>query len=365
MGLDRQRWMEASLVLAAVLIALLGALVNVAAMAAPPPDAAPASDSATAIDPQQLRALQRAQQAVVGVQAMAVDDASSAATLGRVRAGSGVVIGDDGLVLTIGYLILEADQVQLVLPDERLVPARVVAYDVATGFGLLQALAPLKLSPVPLGSAGALKVEEPLMMASGPSGLKADGGAAVGLAQLVSRRAFAGYWEYLIDGALFTAPARTDHSGAGLFNSSGELVGIGSLVVAQAAGDEAPAMPGNMFVPIDLLPPILPELRRAGMSAASKRAWLGLNCVELGGELRVARVSTDSPADVAGVQPGDRILRIDGAPVKTLAALWQSLWQGGLPERDVQLDIVREGEPQRVTLHSVDRMKTLRRAQGI
>lgn len=373
MRLDRKTWMEASLVLAALVIAVLGALVNVAAVAAPRPaptsaaaePAAAASDGAAAPDPRQLQALQRAHQAVVGVQAMAVDDARSATTLGRVRAGSGVVISEDGLVLTIGYLILEADQVQLVLPDERLVPARVVAYDVATGFGLVQALAPLKVAPVPLGSAGALQVEEPLMMASGPSSLKADGGAIVGIAQLVSRRTFAGYWEYLIDGALFTAPARADHSGAGLFNSRGELVGIGSLVVAQAAGDEAPSMPGNMFVPIDLLPPILPELRSAGMSAASKRAWLGLNCVELGGELRVARVSTDSPADVAGLLPGDRILRIDGAPVKTLAALWQSLWQGGLPERDVQLDIVREGAAQRVTLHSVDRMKTLRRAQGI
>ncbi|URI10794.1 S1C family serine protease [Aquincola tertiaricarbonis] len=371
MGFDRKTWMEASLMLAALLIALLGALVNVAAWAAPAPAAPAASPSAAsqegadAVDPQQLQALQRAHRAVVGVQAMAVADASSAATLGRVRAGSGVVISDDGLVLTIGYLILEADQVQLVLDDERRVPARVVAYDVATGFGLLQALAPLKVAPVPLGSAGALQVEEPLMMASGPGGLRSDGGAIVGIAQLVSRRAFAGYWEYLIDGALFTAPARADHSGAGLFNSRGELVGIGSLVVAQALGDEAPSMPGNMFVPIDLLTPILPELRRAGMSAASKRAWLGLNCVELGGELRVARVSTDSPADVAGLQPGDRILRIDGASVKTLAALWQSLWQGGQPERDVQLDIVREGEAQRVTLHSVDRMKTLRRAQGI
>lgn len=361
MGRDRKAWMEASLMLAVVLIALLGALVNVAAVAAVPeaPPAATPAEEARPLDSRQARALQRAHQAVVGVQTLAVADASSTSSLGRVRAGSGVVIDNDGLVLTIGYLILEADQVQLVMDDERHVPARVVAYDVATGFGLLQALAPLRVEPVPLGSARTLQVEEPLMMASG------GGDAAVGIAQLVSRRSFAGYWEYLIDDALFTAPARADHSGAGLFNSSGELVGIGSLVVAQALGEDAPALPGNMFVPIDLLPPILAELRRSGMSAASKRAWLGLNCLELGGEVRVVRVSTDSPADVAGLQPGDRIVRIDGAAVATLGALWQTLWKGGLPERDVTLDIVRDEQPQTLTLHSVDRMKTLRRAEGI
>lgn len=362
MGRDRKAWMEALLMAAALLVALLGALVNVA-VAAPLPDAAaspgPASEPVTAPSQSQTQALQRAHQAVVGVQALAVPDARSSSSLGRTRAGSGVVIDGDGLVLTIGYLILEADQVLLTLDDARKVPARVVAYDVATGFGLVQALAPLKVQPVPLGSARALQVEEPLMMASG------GGDAAVGIAQLVSRRPFAGYWEYLLDDALFTAPARADHSGAGLFNSQGELVGIGSLVVAQALGEQGPALPGNMFVPIDLLPPILGELRSSGMSAASRRAWLGLNCLELAGEVRVLRVNADSPADVAGLQPGDRILRIDGASVGSLGGLWKTLWQGGQPERDVTLDIVRDDAPRTVTLHSVDRMKTLRRAQGI
>lgn len=354
MGRDRKAWMEASLMAAALLVALLGALVNVA-VAAPLPDAAASSSPPQS----QTQALQRAHQAVVGVQALAVPDARSSSSLGRTRAGSGVVIDGDGLVLTIGYLILEADQVLLTLDDARKVPARVVAYDVATGFGLVQALAPLKVSPVPLGSARALQVEEPLMMASG------GGDAAVGIAQLVSRRPFAGYWEYLLDDALFTAPARADHSGAGLFNSQGELVGIGSLVVAQALGEQGPALPGNMFVPIDLLPPILAELRSSGMSAASRRAWLGLNCLELAGEVRVLRVNADSPADVAGLQPGDRIVRIDGSAVGSLGALWKTLWSGGAAERDVRLEILRNDTPQTLTLHSVDRMKTLRRAQGI
>ena len=146
------------------------------------------------------RALELASQAVVGVQALALEDARSNATLGRLRRGSGVVIGPDSLVLTIGYLVLEADQVQLVLDDQRSVPARVVGYDLATGFGLLQPLAPLRITPAPLGGSRALSAEEPLLVASG-----GDSGQ-LSMARLVSRRSFAGYWEYRIDEALFTAP---------------------------------------------------------------------------------------------------------------------------------------------------------------
>ncbi|MBL8353231.1 MAG: serine protease [Delftia acidovorans] len=312
------------------------------------------------------RALQRAQQAVVGVQAVAVDEARSAGTLGRTRNGSGVVIGADGLVLTIGYLVLEAEDVALVHDDGRLVPARVLGYDVATGFGLLQALAPLRLEPAPLGRSGTLALQTPLMIASGGD----DG--AVSAAELVARRAFAGYWEYHIEGALFTSPPRRDHSGAGLFNATGELVGIGSLLMNDVGGgddargdQERPRRSGNLFVPIDLLTPILAELRGRGYGAASRRAWLGMNCSAQDGRIRVIRVSEDSPADVAGLQQGDRILRIDGIPVDALDKLWKTLWSGGAAEREVTLEIERDDAVQTLKLYSVDRMKTLRRAEGI
>ena len=207
-------------------------------------------------------------------------------------------------MLTIGYLVLEAESVEIRPDDGRRIPARVVAYDLATGFGLVQALAPLRIEPVPFGTSSAATRDEPLMVASGGD----DG--TVSIARLLSRRSFSGYWEYHIDDALFTAPARRDHSGAGLFNGRGELIGIGSLFVIDAAGAEGGRSPGNMFVPVDLLKPILAELRERGASRASTRAWMGLNCVERSGEVRVMKVSDDSPADVAGLQPGDRIMRI-------------------------------------------------------
>jgi len=276
-------------------------------------------------------ALARAGAAVVGVEVRAVDDARSIATLGRVRGGSGVVIGNDGLVLTIGYLILEADHVDLVDSNGRHVPARVVAYDLASGFGLLQALTPLPLEPVPLGVSAAVKGDEPLLIASGGD----DGDLS--LARMVSRRAFSGYWEYHIDGALFTAPARTDHSGAGLFNAEGELVGIGSLVVSDAAGSAALPVRGNMFVPVDLLKPILAEMRSAGASQASTRPWLGL----------------------------DLIIAIDGTEVVDLASFYKALWRDARAEREVTLEVRRGAESLRLTVRAVDRMKTLSRPQGV
>jgi S1-C subfamily serine protease len=305
------------------------------------------------------RALQRASDSVLGVEVQALEGARSAATLGEQRAGSGVVIGADGLVLTIGYLVLEADDVLLLPDDGRRVPARVVAYDVATGFGLVQALAPLNIEPVPLGRAQALSPQEPLAFVSGgPQGL-------VSSVRLIDRKPFSGNWEYHLEEALYTAPARRDQSGAGLFNARGELVGIGSLFLSQAAAAGAPRQPGNVFVPTDLLEPILGELRSRGHSAASLRPWLGIQCQETPGGLRIVRVNDDSPADVAGLQAGDTIERIDGVEVRALATLWQTLWRTGPAEREVVLEVLREGSRQTLKVYSVDRMKTLTRAQGV
>jgi len=303
-------------------------------------------------------ALARANAAVVGLQVVAVEDARSIATLGKERQGSGVLIGDDGVVLTIGYLILEADQVELVAGDGRRIPARVVAYDQASGFGLVQALAPLGIAPAPLGVSAAVATDEPLLFASG--GDEHD----LSLARMVSRRPFSGYWEYHIEGALFTAPARTDHSGAGLFNADGELVGVGSLVVGNANGS-GPAIRGNMFVPVDLLKPILAELKARGSSRNSSRAWLGLNCVEVGGQVHVVRLAADSPAEAAGVQPQDVIVAIDGVRVADLASMYRTLWRGDRPDRDVVLDIVRDGEAIRLSVHAIDRMMILSRPRGV
>jgi serine protease Do len=278
----------------------------------------------------------------------------------RERQGSGVVIDDDGrLVLTIGYLVLEAEQVEIELDGGRMYPARVLAYDQATGFGLVQALTALPVPSAPFGQSATLDANEPLMVASG--GSRGD----LSLAKLISKRPFSGYWEYHIDDALFTAPPRSDHSGAALFNADGELLGIGSLVVNDGQGPGQPPYTANMFVPIDLLKPVLAELLTLGASRGSQRAWLGVNCAERNGQVRVIRVTDDGPADAAGLLPGDQIVSVDDHSVQGLESFYKALWDGRPPDREVSLNIRRAGELQVVKVQATDRQHALRRARGI
>jgi serine protease Do len=306
-----------------------------------------------------MDALTRASEAVVGVQVIATEGARSAETLGRERAGSGVVIGPDGLILTIGYLMMEADTIQVVTHDQRTVPARAIAYDLATGFGLVQPLLPLRgIRPVPLGTAVAMAPGTPLLAAAGGES------SQVALTQLVSRRAFSGYWEYHIEGALFTSPPLGNHSGAPLFNQRGELLGIGSLLVGDALGDNR-RMPGNMFVPVDLLKPILAEMRQTGSTRVSRRPWLGLSSTEQGGRVQIIRVSQGSPAQAAGLSPGDVVLAIDGERVSTLEGFYKNLWKHPDPEGEVQLTVLQGADIRLVTVKPVDRMKTMQKPAGI
>jgi S1-C subfamily serine protease len=308
---------------------------------------------------QTIDALSRAHAAVVGVQVVASEDAGSAETLGRQRQGSGVVIGPDGLILTIGYLMLEAEHIQIVTQDGRRLPAQAVAYDLATGFGLLRPLLPLRgVGAVPLGSHPELEPGMVLMAATG-----GDGGD-VAMTQLVGKRAFSGYWEYFIDTALFTSPPVANHSGAPLFNQKGELVGIGSLLVMDALGT-GQRMPGNMFVPVDLLKPILAEMQSTGSTRLSKRPWLGVNSVEQSGRVQVARVGKASPASAAGLQPGDVVLAVDGTKVTTLEGFYKKLWDRADAQAEVQLTVLQGADVKTLTIKPVDRLSTLRKPKGI
>ena len=306
-----------------------------------------------------IDALARANAAVVGVEVTAAEGARSAETLGRKRSGSGVMIGPDGLILTIGYLMLEADGIQIVTRDNRKLPARAVGYDLATGFGLVKPLLPLRgVSPIPLGSHDELRTGEPLMAVAGGED------AEVALTRLVSKRAFSGYWEYHIDAALFTSPPLGNHSGASLFNQRGELLGIGSLLVADASG-ESPRVPGNMFVPVDLLKPILAEMQTTGSSKQSRRPWLGLTSSEQAGRVQVVRVSKDSPAQAGGIEPGDVILAVGDVRVATLEEFYKRLWAHPDPDAEIKLTVQHGADVRTVTVRAVDRMSTMVKPGGI
>lgn len=326
-----------------------------------------AATASTTVSAQNIiDAMAKANAAVVGVKVTAVKEARSVRTLGLNRAGSGVVIGSDGLILTIGYLMLEAEQIEIITPAGKTLPAVAVAYDLATGFGLIRPLLPLRgVAPVALGSQQDLKAGEPLMAATGASD-RDEGG--VNMTQLVSQRAFSGTWEYHLDSALFTSPpvssGRGNHSGAPLFNSKGELMGIGSLFVMDAAGENK-RMPGNMFVPIDLLKPILLEMRQQGSSKQSARAWLGLTSSDQGGRVQVVRVSEGSPADDAGLKPGTVVQAIDGLEVTTLEAFYKKLWARDTLEQPVRLTIRQGDDVKTIDIKPQNRMLSLKKPAGI
>jgi serine protease Do len=282
---------------------------------------------------------------VVRVRAKAISNARSMRTLGPQREGSGVVIGPDGLVLTIGYLIIEAETVELATADGRSFPASVVAYDNATGFGLLRALTPLPVQPVQLGQSATVADRE-LVLIVGFDG--------VAPAYVVSRRQFVGYWEYLLNDAIYTAPATVNWSGAALLNREGKLLGIGSLVVSDAIGSQS-QVPGNLFVPIDLLKPMLGDLVANGKSSARPRPWIGVNTQEVQGNVIVTRVSPEGPAESAAIRPGDVIVGIGGEAIKGQADFYNRLWSRGEAGVEIPLEILREGRVEKVPVKSIDR----------
>jgi len=346
----------------AVVRVLFKTLLACAAIAALPAHAAAArsvadSAPAEAEDPAYQKLID-ATSAVVGVKVTALPNARSNESLGQERAGSGVLIGREGLVLTIGYLILEADQIEVTDSDGQTVPAAVVAYDHATGFGLVKPVTRLAPKPIRLGTAMPVSQLDRLMIVTGGSE------QTVSIATVVSKRRFAGYWEYLIDDAIFTSPPRLDHSGAALINKDGELVGIGSLLVMDAL-TPGERLPGNMFVPVDLLKPIFEELVRTGTQKAGHRPWLGLNSLEEDGRVKVMQVNEESPAAHAGIEAGDIILSINGQPVESLESFYRTLWAGGPAGSEFRLIVLHGPNMKDVTVRSIDRHEFMRRKPTI
>jgi serine protease Do len=297
--------------------------------------------------------LTKAISAVVKIKAKALPNARSLATLGAEREGSGVVVGANGLVLTIGYLIVEAETIEVEDNEGKLVPATAVAYDHGSGFGLVRALTPLGIAPIELGNSGILAENDSAIFAA------AGGIDAASSTTVVSRRRFAGYWEYMIDDAIFTSPPRFDHSGAALIDRAGTLVGVGSLIVADAAFSQR-RLPGNMFVPINLLKPILDELVQTGSSKRGKHPWLGITSQEVEGRVFISKVQADSPAERAGLRQGDILLSVGSARVSRLEDFYTSLWKDKQPGDEVTLTVLQGAEVKKISVISIDRAEYIR-----
>jgi S1-C subfamily serine protease len=297
--------------------------------------------------------LEQALAAMVGLRSIVPADAFTAETLGTERAGNGVFIRDNGLVLTIGYLITEAESIWLNLSDGRSVPGHVIGYDQETGFGLVQALAKIEVPALDIGKSSTASVGERVVL-GGAGGRHRSVGA-----RIVAKQEFAGYWEYLLDEAFFTAPSHPNWGGTALIGPAGDLIGIGSLQL-QHVVDKGQPQNINMVVPIDLLNPILNDLMNTGRRSGPSRPWLGLYATEVESRLVVVGIADRGPAKKADLRNGDIVLSVAGKEVRELASFFRCIWAQGEAGVDVPLTIYRDGETVDVRVKSSERGRFLK-----
>jgi S1-C subfamily serine protease len=295
--------------------------------------------------------LERALTAMVGVHSIIPADAFTASTLGTERAGNGVFIGD-GLVLTVGYLITEAETIWLHLHDGRVAPGHAMAVDQETGFGLVQALAKLDVAPLPIGSSAKAEVGERVVLAGAGGRTRSVAG------RIAARQEFAGYWEYVLDEAIFTFPAHPNWGGTGLISSAGELIGLGSLQLERERAGKNENL--NMVIPIDLLAPIKDELMKFGRTSKPVRPWLGLYSTEVEDKIVVVGIAGKGPAARAEIKTGDIILAVKGEKVSTLSQFYKSVWALGKAGVEIPLTLYRDGDTFEVRVNSSDRAKFLK-----
>ncbi len=295
--------------------------------------------------------IDRALRSIVTVRSSIPEDGFTAGVLGTERAGSGVVIRSTGLVLTIGYLITEAESVWLTTSDGRIVPGHALAYDGDTGFGLVQALGRLDVPALDLGDASRARIGDAVVLAGSDNEFVQ--------ASIVAKQEFAGYWEYLLDEAIFTAPAHTSWGGAGLIDTEGKLLGVGSLLLQMSEGGSTQDI--NMSVPIDLLPPILDDMLAFGRVNKPPKPWLGVYSTDSNGEVVVVSVSENGPAAKAGLQQGDIISDVRDGEVEGLADFYRKVWNAGPVGTELPLRVVRDGREVWLRVKSADRASFLKK----
>ncbi len=294
--------------------------------------------------------IDRALAGVVGLKAIVPENAFTAKTLGTERMGHGVVIRQTGLVLTMGYLVVEAETIWLRTIDGRTIQGHTLAFDQETGFGLVQAMSSLDLPVLPFGESRTVEPGDRVIVAGA-------GGRELALAaQVVARQEFAGYWEYLLDEAFYTARAHPFWGGAAVIDEGGKLIGLASLQVEQGQRGKKNSTSLNMVVPIDIVKPSLGDLVKYGRPNRPARPWLGLYATELGERIVIAGVADGGPAEKAGIDTGDILLAIEDERPKSLADLWRRIWSLGPAGVEVSVLVEREGRIVATKIRSADRL---------
>jgi len=297
--------------------------------------------------------LDRVLDSLVMLRAEIPDDAFTAGNLGTERIGNGIVIGEDGLILTIGYLVTEASAIWLTTNRGEVLPGHALASDHASGLGLVQPLGRLNAPVLPRGAAAGARTDDEVLVAG-------HGGRSHSVrAKIIARHEFAGAWEYLLEDAIFTAPAHPQWGGSALIGEDGKLLGVGSLLVQETVAEKE--VQSNMFVPVELLEPILGDMMRLGRPGGPARPWLGLYAAEVSGRLVVAGVASGGPAHQAALKTGDVLLEVAGEKLNGLADLFRKVWKQGSAGTEIPITIARSGVPSQVSVRSGDRQDFLKK----
>lgn len=296
--------------------------------------------------------LDRALSSVVALSTRVPEDAFTAETLGAERGGNAVLIRQDGLLVTIGYLITEAEEILLRTQSGQVVQGHVLGIDQASGFGLVQALEPLDIPAIGVGDSRHAGSGERVVIGGA-------GGRRRSLAgTIVAWQEFAGYWEYLIEEAMFTAPSHPNWGGTALIGPAGTLLGIGSLHLQQQTA-QGRTVPLNMMVPVELLTPILADLS-AGRTPRIPRPWLGVYAQEMQKQVVIVGIAGKGPADRAGLRAGDIIRHAAEMEITNLPDFYRSLWALGPAGVEVPLTVEREGDIFDLRVTSADRRSFLK-----
>ena len=291
--------------------------------------------------------VQRYYESIVSVRSIVPPEARTAANLGVEREGNGVAI-DENHILTIGYIVLESESIEIGLSDGRSLPAKLIGYDHTSGFGIIKSVVPLTMPHLKLGNSDDINSEEDLLIL--PSPIRGAGS----IVRSVSRRPFTGWWEYFVESPIYTTPPNRFWAGAPILNGNGEILGIGSLFVSESV--PGISSPGNMSVPINLLKPILEDLLTNGRRKGKIQPYLGISSDESNDQIIVTRVSEGGPAYQAGVKPQDIIVAINGSQITKLESFYKKIWKSGEAGVTIELSVLRSGSLMNFKLKTIDRL---------
>jgi S1-C subfamily serine protease len=285
---------------------------------------------------------------VVNIQTTVARDHRSVPILGTERMGSGVVVDPAGLILTVNYVVMGGQTVQVSFLRGRRVRAEIVAQDFEIGLALLR-IKRQGLTAATLRVEGELERGEPVVAvaSTGAQERRVAGGLVTYLGE------FEAHWEYLLERGIVSNAANPGFGGGGLFTLTARLAGIVSLNLNELIRN-------SLSIPVEHYREHERELLRYGrVVSRPRRAWLGVfaHVVEEG--IVVAAVVPEGPGDRGGLREGDLIVSLNAEKLESRRDLYVSLWRHG-PGEPLTFEVMRDSSLRRVLVTSGDRAEFFR-----